>query len=339
MQHFVKDIGEPKFRAQQLMDWIYKKNAVDFEEMTNLSKTLREKLNKCATINDLQNKNCSVSKIDGTMKFLFALEDHHTIESVIMFHPDRVSAKRVTACISTQVGCAMGCSFCATGKSGLVRNLTSSEIVNQVATLNHVLAASNEGPINNVVIMGMGEPLANYESTLKAIHIFNMKEGFQVGARHITLSTCGLVPQILRLAKEELQIVLAISLHAPNDTLRNQLIPINRKYPLAQLIDACQQYIHDTGRRITFEYSLMSGVNDTSHDAKELAALLKGLLCHVNLIPINPVEDTNYKRATEVHIAKFKEILEEKGIPVSRREEKGADIEAACGQLRRRQMT
>jgi len=329
---YLAEMGEPRYRAKQICEWVFKRNVTDFAAMTNLPQTLRAKLAATAEIDNLKILRKQVSAIDGTTKYLFALADGEQIESVLMLHRQKKSGYRFTACISTQVGCAMGCTFCATGISGLRRNLTAAEIVNQVLTIQ----ADRSGiAIDNVVFMGMGEPLHNYDAVLKAIRILNAPTGLGIGARHITVSTCGLVPAIRRFATEGLQVVLAISLHAPNDALRNQIVPINRKYPLQTLIDACREYTKLTGRRITFEYTLIAGLNDQPQHARELVQLLRGLLCNVNLIPVNPVQ-LSYARPSTQQVKLFKEILTDGGITAVVREEKGTDIDAACGQLRGR---
>ncbi|MFO7818711.1 MAG: 23S rRNA (adenine(2503)-C(2))-methyltransferase RlmN [Halanaerobacter sp.] len=259
---------------------------------------------------------------DGTIKYLFQLMDGAKIEVVYM-----PSDKRKTVCISTQVGCAMGCTFCATGLNGLTRDLRAAEIVNQVLTLEKLA----EIEITNVVLMGMGEPLDNYQASLKAVSLINGP--LNIGMRKITISSCGLVPQIKELAREQLQLTLAISLHAPNNELRNKLIPVNQKYPIEELLAACEYYIAETNRRVTFEYALMAGVNDRVEDAKELADLLTGMLVHVNLIPINQVEDLDYSQPQRETIKAFAGELKKKNIAVTVRRERGADIDAACGQL------
>ena len=324
LKEVVSSLGEASFRAKQIFNWIYDKKVKDFSKMSNLSKSFREKLTDKAYISQLEVIASQESK-DGTIKYLFELEDGQRIESVFMPYQDN----RRSVCISTQVGCGMGCNFCATGLNGLARNLSSGEIVNQIITI----ARLKGEEISNIVLMGMGEPLANYEEVLKAISLMNDDKGLNIGMRRITLSTCGLVPQIKRLAEEELQLTLAISLHAPNNKLRSQMMPINDRYPLEELLESCRYYIEKTGRRVSFEYSLVKGVNDSPKDARELAKLLSKVLSHVNLIPINQVEGLEYSKPDTSIINGFKAELEQEGIAVTVRVERGADIAAACGQL------
>lgn len=337
---FLVSIGEPKYRAKQLAEWIFQRNCADFQQMTNLPQALRAKLAELAEIDHLTIKQQQVAAAGDTVKYLFMLADGEQIESVLMIHPVKDGGTRLTVCISTQVGCAMRCAFCATGMGGLQRNLTVAEIINQILTIEANLPCQGGLPakVDNIVLMGMGEPLLNYRAVIQAVRIMNVPDGLGIGARHITISTCGVVPGILQLAQEGLQVVLAVSLHAPDDKLRNQLVPVNRKYPLAELISACKEYIKVTGRRITFEYILIDGVNDQPSQARALCRLLHGILCNVNLIPLNPV-DPKYRRPAAGQVNRFKEILTDGGITATIREEKGADIAAACGQLRRRNQT
>lgn len=317
------DLGEPRYRARQVYNWIYSKAAASVEEMTNLPVRLRKVLQ---SYNFLPLETIVVRhSTDGTRKYLFRLLDGNAIETVMIPEDDRI-----TVCVSTQVGCAMGCTFCATGQLGYVRNLSSAEIVGQVLAVRHDIKRR----VSNIVFMGMGEPLYNYEAVMEAIRILNDPDGLAIGMRHITISTCGIVPGIRRLADEQLQLVLAISLHATTDEKRQQIMPIARKYPLTELLDACRYYVHKTGRRITFEYALMAGINDDLGDARELANLLRGIPAHVNLIPVNPVVGTGLNRSSETQILRFARILEECGVSVTVRQERGADIQAACGQLR-----
>ncbi|TDX49199.1 23S rRNA (adenine(2503)-C(2))-methyltransferase RlmN [Orenia marismortui] len=324
LKEIVISLGEPAFRAKQLFKWIYEKKVRNFSEMTNLAKSFRAKLEDQFYIGELKLITKQKSK-DGTIKYLFQLDDGKKVESVFMPYEDN----RRSVCISTQVGCGMGCTFCATGLQGLSRNLTAGEIINQIISIEKLRGEE----ISNVVLMGMGEPLANYEESIKAIKLMNASNGLNIGMRRITLSTCGLVPQIRRLAEEKMQLTLAISLHASNDKLRSQMMPINDKYPLNELLASCRDYINKTGRRITFEYALVEGVNDSAKDAEELANLLSGILAHVNLIPINQVEGLNYSKPTRNTINKFKDSLETEGIAATVRVERGSDIAAACGQL------
>jgi len=328
--------GEPAYRADQIWRWLYRSLATDFQEMTNLPKGLRERLAEATCLRTMKPLEKQVSADGLTRKVLFALRDDHTIESVLMHYE-----RRHTVCISTQVGCALGCVFCATGQSGLVRNLTAGEIVEQVLYFARSLKSEDE-QITNVVFMGMGEPLANYEATWQAIETLTHDDGFNLGARRITVSTVGLVPGIRRLAGEGKQIGLAVSLHAPTDELRDELIPINRRYPLTQLMAACRHYVERTGRRISFEYALIQGVNDSPEQARQLAHLADGLLCranwHVNLIPLNPVTESPYQPSSQDRILSFQAELNRSKVSNTLRVERGVDIRAGCGQLRSQRM-
>lgn len=322
-------LSEKPFRAKQVYEWLHKKLAVSFEEMTNLSKPLREKLSESYEITPLTLVDKRVSKNDGTTKFLFRLGDGSVIESVLMKYKHGNSV-----CISSQVGCRMGCRFCASTLGGLERNLRVSEMLSQIYEIQRV---SGER-VSNIVIMGTGEPFDNYDNFLKFIHMISDENGLNISQRNITVSTCGLVERIRQLAEEKLQITLAISLHAPNDEMRKQLMPVANKYSIAEIMDACHYYYDKTGRRITFEYSLVEGSNDSEEAAKELSALLKGFNCHVNLIPVNPIKERNYKHSEEKYIQKFKFTLERNKINATIRRELGSDIDAACGQLRKSYM-
>ncbi|MCS7221254.1 MAG: 23S rRNA (adenine(2503)-C(2))-methyltransferase RlmN [Anaerolineae bacterium] len=334
--------GEPRYRADQIWQWVFQRGATQFAQMTNLPLRLRAHLEETFVIHPLHEVQAITSRDRLTRKALFTLRDGQIIETVLMLYD-----RRRTLCISTQVGCGMGCPFCATGLSGLARNLTAGEIVAQVLHFARFLndpkadgpsAIAVERPtrLTHVVVMGMGEPLANYKATWQALRHLTDPDGFGLGARHITLSTVGLVPMIERMAHEPLQIGLAVSLHAPNDALRDQLVPINRRYPLSELMAACRRYVEQTRRRITFEYALMAGVNDRPEHARELARLLKGLLCHVNLIPLNPVQGSPYQPSPKKDAQAFQRILEQQGIPTTMRLRRGIEIDAGCGQLRRR---
>ncbi len=326
MEEFARNVGEKKFRGKQIFQWI-NKGVKDFEEMTNLSKTLREKLENNTYITNIEIEDKLVSKIDGTTKYLFLLDDYNIIEGVVMKHKHGL-----TACISTQVGCAMACTFCASTLDGLVRNLRAGEMVDQILTMEKDMGDR----ISNIVLMGSGEPLNNFDETIKFIKIVNNENGLNIGNRHITLSTCGLVAEIKALADLQIPINLAISLHAPNDELRQETMPIAKKYSIEELIESCKYYIDKTNRRVSFEYALIKGVNDGHIYAKELAGLLKGMLCHVNLIPINDLVERDYKKPNMEDIKKFQQILKKSGIETTIRTEKGSDINAACGQLRRK---
>lgn len=327
LQQWMKDHGEPVFRADQLMDWLYVKRASSFDEMTNLSKQLRQKLSDELSMEALNEITRFQSK-DGTVKYLYELQDKHAIETVVMQHEYGNSI-----CVTTQVGCQIGCTFCASTLGGLKRDLTAGEIVMQVVQSQRDM--DKEGKrIDSIVIMGIGEPFENYDAMLAFLHMMIHPKGLNIGQRHITVSTSGIVPNIYRFADEGLQIKLAISLHAPNQLLRSKLMPVNKKYPLSDLMAACRYYIETTGRRITFEYALIGGRNDQPEHAEELADLLKGIMCHVNLIPVNHVPERKYVRTSKKDIFQFYRILKEKGINTTIRREQGHDIEAACGQLR-----
>jgi len=326
MEEFFVNIGESRYRAKQIYKWIYGKKITDFDKMTDISKNLRSKLKEIAYISQLKVEARRVSEIDNTVKYLFLLEDNNIIEGVAIKY--RFGN---TACVSTQVGCNMRCSFCASAIGGKVRDLKASEMVDQVMSID-----SDYGKISNIVLMGSGEPFDNYDEVMKFIKIVNNPYGLGIGSRHITISTCGIVPKIYQFADEKLQVNLSISLHAPNDELRTQLMPINKAYPLEELMKACKYYIEKTRRRVTFEYSLIEGVNDKKEHAYQLADLLKGMLCHVNLIPINYVKEIGFKKAANEKVMMFKKIIENAGISCTVRRELGSDIEAACGQLRRK---
>jgi 23S rRNA (adenine2503-C2)-methyltransferase len=338
--------GEPRFRADQVWKWLYSSLAGDLDEMTNLPRTLRERLAAETVLTLLQPVARQESLTGQTRKVLFRLHDGNTLESVLMDYYDRR-----TACISTQAGCGMGCVFCATGQGGLARNLSAGEIVAQVlhfarqiraaeierADVQGLQADLSVHPVTHVVLMGMGEPLANYAATLQAIETLADERGYNLSARHITLSTVGLVPGIRRLAGEGLPITLAVSLHAADDELRNQLVPVNRRYPLAELMAAVREYLDVTHRRVTFEYALIDGVNDGPDQAQRLADLLSGVLCHVNLIPLNPTPGSPLQPSPRERVDAFRNILQQAGIATTVRIRRGIDIQAGCGQLRRRQ--
>lgn len=327
LQDWLADHNEPTFRANQIYDWLYVKRVQHFSEMTNLSKALRERLTENFSLNALREVTRQVSK-DGTIKFLFDLQDGYAIETVIMRHQYGNSI-----CVTSQVGCRIGCTFCASTLGGLKRNLTSGEIVAQVVEAQRALDEQNERA-SHVVIMGIGEPFENYTAVLDFLRIINHQKGLHIGARHITVSTSGIIPKIYQFADEGLQVNLAISLHAPNTELRSKLMPINRAFPLEKLLDAARYYVEKTGRRITFEYGLFGGVNDQPEHAIELAEKVKDINCLVNLIPVNYVPERDYQRTPKKDIFKFKAILEEHKINVTIRREHGSDIAAACGQLR-----
>lgn len=326
LTEFLKDMGEPKFRAEQIFSWLHR-GAESYDEMTNLSKSSREKLKNVSYVSTLRIREKYVSKIDGTVKYLFELPDGNCIESVVMrYHHG------LTICISSQVGCRMGCRFCASTIGGLYRNLTAGEILNQI-----IFAQKDIGErISNIVMMGIGEPLDNYDNVITFLHNVNHEKGLNIGYRHISLSSCGVVPRIYDLAKENLPITLTISLHAPDDEIRDEIMPVNRKWKVQELIEACEEYLKTTGRRISFEYSLIHGVNDSMENADELAKLIKNLHAHINLIPVNNVEERSFKKGTREEIRAFCERLEKRGINATVRRELGSDISASCGQLRKK---
>lgn len=324
---YVESMGLKKFKAKQIYKWLYKKRVTSFDVMSDLSKDLIQNLNDNFIIDSLEVVTKQVSS-DGTVKFLSRLEDGSLVESVLMSFDYGYSA-----CISTQVGCNMGCTFCASGLLKKVRNLTSGEILNQVVNIQRYLDQTEER-LANIVVMGTGEPFDNYDNLMKALSIINDNDGLEIGARHITISTCGLVPIIKKFSNERTQFNLAVSLHAPNDELRSRLMPINRAYPLAQLMDALKEYSAINNRRLTFEYLLLDGVNDTQENADQLRDLLKGMNAYVNLIPYNEVEENDYKTSGEKKALAFYDMLKKRGIAVTIRQKKGDDIDAACGQLR-----
>lgn len=329
LQQWLKEQGEPAFRAGQIFDWLYVKRVTSFEEMTNLSKELRGKLAESFEFVNLKVITHLKSE-DGTVKFLFGLHDDHAIETVIMRHSYGNSI-----CVTTQVGCRVGCTFCASTLGGLKRNLTAGEIVAQVVTAQKMLDETNER-ISSIVIMGTGEPFENYDATMAFLRTMIHEKGLNIGQRHITVSTSGIVPSIYRFTDENTQINLAISIHAPNDALRSKLMPVNRRYPFIEVMEALKHYQVKTGRRITFEYALIGGVNDKVEHAEELADVLKRMemLAHVNLIPVNYVPERNYIRTPRNDIFKFHRTLLDRGINSTIRREQGHDIAAACGQLR-----
>ena len=329
LQEEMLAIGEKGFRSRQIYSWIHEKLVDDFEEMTNLPKALRQKLEAAYEIRRVEMEKRQISKIDGTNKFLFCLKDGNMVESVLMKYKHGNSV-----CISSQVGCRMGCRFCASTWDGLERNLTPSEMLRQVYQIQKITGER----VSNIVIMGTGEPLDNYDNFLKFIHMVSDEHGLNISQRNITASTCGIVPNIRRLAEEKLQITLALSLHGSNQEKRRSLMPVANKYELHEVLEACDYYFEKTGRRITFEYSLVHGVNDTPEDAKELMGILKDRNCHLNLIPVNPIKERNYEKPDKKSAENFKNKLEKNGINVTIRREMGSDIDGACGQLRRKTM-
>lgn len=328
LESLCQNIKVPKFRAKQIFKWV-NKGVRTFEEMTDLSKDLRGVLEAHAYIGSGEIVQVLSSEADGTQKYLFKLRDGNVIESVLMRYKHGNSV-----CVSTQVGCLMGCTFCASTIGGMVRNLTAGEILGQILDIQNNIGER----VSNLVLMGSGEPLDNFDEVVKFIEIVNHKEGLNVSQRHITLSTCGIVPKIYALAELKLQITLAISLHSADNEERSELMPVNRSYPIEKLLEACDYYTEKTGRRITYEYALILGKNDKEEKAKALAKRLKGKLCHVNLIPINDVKERGYKASDNNSIERFKNILKQSGIETTVRRELGSDINAACGQLRKSHM-
>ena len=328
LEKFIVGLGEKKFRAAQIFKWLHE-GVTSYDEMTDISKSLREKLKEVSYVSTLETECKLVSKIDGTVKYLFRLPDGNCIESVVMrYHHG------LTICISSQIGCRMSCRFCASTIGGLYRSLTAGEILNQV-----LFAQKDMGErISNIVLMGIGEPLDNYDNVVKFLHNVNHEKGINIGLRHITLSTCGVVPGIYRLADEDMPITLTISLHAPNDEIRDSIMPINHKYKTDELLKACKYYKEKTNRRISFEYSLISGVNDSFDNAQELADKIKDLQAHVNLIPVNKVEEREFKKGTKAEINSFLKHLTDCGVNATIRRELGSDISASCGQLRKKTM-
>lgn len=324
----VLEMGLPKFRAGQIYDWLHNKRVEGFQEMTNLSAPLREQLEQRYYINRLSIKKKLVSRLDGTVKYLYELRDGNCVEAVLMgYHHGN------SLCISTQVGCRMGCKFCASTLAGRVRDLTPSEMLDEV-----YMAQKDSGKrVDSLVLMGIGEPLDNFENVMDFFEILSSPQGLNLSLRHVSLSTCGLVDKIRELSKRKLQITLSISLHAPNDTIRNLSMPINKKYNVETLLAACREYFEVTGRRISFEYALIDGLNDRPEHAIELARRLRGMGAHVNLIPVNEVAETGFKRGSRVKIEAFRDQLEKLGVNATIRRELGADIAAACGQLRRQE--
>lgn len=325
---FLVELDEPPFRAAQIWRAVFKDLASSYADMTTLPKSLRQRLESLIPWPHIDTLRTLASSDGQTTKLLLQLEDDETIELVVMRY-----AKRNTACISTQVGCAMGCQFCATGQSGFRRDLTTAEIAGQVLTAARLLQSESER-LSNIVFMGMGEPLANYEATLRSIRILNDARGFSLGARSFTISTVGMVPGIERLSREKLQINLAVSLHSADDDLRNELVPANRRYPVVDVIRACKGYVEKTHRRVTFEVALIDGVNDSDSQARRIAAVLRGVLCHVNIIPFNPIADSTWLASPGHRVQSFAHIIESAGLPVTIRQSRGADIQAGCGQLR-----
>ncbi len=324
IEEYLAQIGEPKFRAKQIFVWL-NKGVTSFSEMTNLSKSLRETLQQQCTLTALRVERKQVSQLDGTIKYLWRLEDDNCVETVLMRYKHGN-----TVCVSSEIGCAMGCAFCASTIGGLVRRLTPAEILSQV-----IFTQKDSGlPISNIVLMGIGEPLDNFDHVMRFLELINHPDGMNIGMRHISLSTCGLISQIDRLADLQLQLTLSVSLHAPDDATRSQIMPVNRAIGVQALMESCRSYFRKTGRRISFEYAMIDGVNDSDQQADQLAALLKGMPSHVNLIPLNDVRESKLKPSKRV--AAFQKRLESHGVTATVRRKLGGDIDASCGQLRRK---
>lgn len=326
MTEFIVSIGEKPFRAKQVYQWIHEKQADSFDEMTNISKKMRESLADAGYLTTLKKEEVQISQLDGTRKYLFQLEDGNVIESVLMRYKHGNSV-----CISSQVGCRMGCRFCASTLDGLVRGLRPAEMLDQIYQIGKDIGER----ISNVVVMGTGEPMDNFDNLLRFIELLTDENGLHISQRNLTVSTCGIVPRMRELADKKLQITLALSLHASNQEKRLSLMPVANKYDIHEVVDACRYYFDQTGRRVTFEYSLVGGVNDTDQDAEELCRLVKGMNCHINLIPVNPIKERDYVQSNAKVIAAFKNKLEKNGLAVTVRREMGRDIDGACGQLRK----
>ena len=324
LEAYLAELGEAKFRAKQIFTWMHR-GAASFEEMTNLPKTLRSKLEERCTLTALRVERKQVSKLDGTVKYLWRLEDDNCVETVLMRYKHGN-----TVCVSTEIGCAMGCAFCASTIGGLVRRLTAGEIVSQV-----IFTQKDSGlPVSNIVLMGIGEPLDNFDSVLRFLELVNHPDGMNIGMRHISLSTCGLTEKIDKLADLQLQLTLSVSLHAPDDETRSKIMPVNRAFSVEQLFQSCRRYFEKTGRRISYEYAMIDGVNDSDAQADLLASHLRGVPGHVNLIPLNDVRESKLRPSRRV--AAFQKRLESHGITVTVRRRLGSDIDASCGQLRRK---
>ena len=326
LEALMPELGEKRFVASQLFGWLHRQRVCDFEAMTNLSRPLREKLKNNYVISGCSIAKKLVSVYDNTVKYLFSLQDGEQIESVVMKYK-----YGYTICVSSQVGCKMGCTFCASGIAGFVRNLLPGELLSQVYTASRDLGIR----ISHVVMMGVGEPMDNLDNVLRFLSLITDEKGYNLSMRSISLSTCGVVPGIYRLMEENLQLTLSISLHAPNDEIRSRTMPVNRRWPMHELLQACRAYTEHTGRRISFEYALIAGVNDSDRDAKELASRLRGMLCHVNLIPVNSVKERDYVRSSPARVQSFQHTLELCHINATVRRTLGSDINASCGQLRR----
>ena len=328
MTEWFRQQGYPAFRGKQVFEWIHR--GADFDEMTNLPLSMREILKESTIAQTVNIQTIRRSSADDTVKFLYSLKDGNCVEGVLMHYRYGYSL-----CISTQVGCRMGCRFCASTLEGRIRNLTAGEMLGEILAANQYLAPKGE-KIGHVVLMGSGEPLDNYDHVIRFLRLLREEGGIQLSLRNVSLSTCGIVPNIYRLAEENLPVTLCISLHAPNDAARRRLMPVAERWRIAEVLDACREYIRKTGRRVIFEYALADGENSSEADAEELAKLLRGLQCHVNLIPLNPVKERSLNGVTEHTVQRFLSVLESHGISATRRRELGDDIDGACGQLRRK---
>ena len=328
LQDAILEMGLPKFRAGQIYSWLHEKQAESFDEMTNLSKDLRQQLSEQFVLYNCKILRKLESQLDGTIKYLFELNDGETVESVLMKYKYGYSI-----CVSCQIGCAMKCRFCASTIDGCVRDLRPSEILSQV----YAAMRDTGVRISHLVMMGMGEPLQNYDNAMRFLELLTSEKGINMSARHVSISTCGIVPRIYELVETNPQFTLSVSLHAPNDEIRSQIMPVNKKWNTDELLKACRYYVNQTSRRISFEYAMMSGINDTDACAEELARKLKGMLCHVNLIPANEVRENDYVRSSAERLQNFQRILEKNGINATVRRTLGSDIDASCGQLRRKQ--
>lgn len=328
---WVRKEGYPAFRGKQIFRWIHQ--GADFDEMTNLSLEMREKLRTTAVVQPVHIRLERKSPADGTVKFLYELKDGNCVEGVLMRYK-----YGVTLCISSQVGCRMGCRFCASTLEGRVRDLTAGEMLGEILCVNRYLAPEKE-KVSHVVLMGSGEPLDNYENVVRFLRLLREEDGIRISLRNVSLSTCGIVPKMYAFAEENLPVTLCVSLHAPNDEIRRQTMPVAYTWSIAEILDACRNYIRKTGRRVIFEYAMSDGINAGEEQAKQLAELLRGMQCHVNLIPLNTVEERNMKSVTEKNVQKFLKILQDRNISATRRREMGDDIDGACGQLRRKTIT
>lgn len=325
---WIRAQGYPAFRGKQIFEWIHR--GTDFDGMTNLPQDMREKLKACATAQSVSIRLHRKSALDGTVKFLYEMKDGNCVEGVLMRYKYGISL-----CISTQVGCRMGCRFCASTLDGRVRDLTAGEMLGEILAANRYLEGEGQ-KVSHVVLMGSGEPLDNYDQVIRFLHLLREEEGIRISLRNVSLSTCGIVPRMYDLAREKLPVTLCVSLHAPNDEIRRKTMPIAEKWTIREILEACRNYIRETGRRVIFEYALTEGVNAGKAEAEELAGILRGMQCHVNLIPLNEVRERHLKGVSEETVLNFMRVLEDHRISVTRRREMGDDIEGACGQLRRK---